>query len=495
MKKPKISVILSTYNRAKKYLPKAIESVLNQTFKDFELIIVDDGSTDKTSEVVASYKDPRIKYHKIKHFGCDTKPKNVGTKRSNGEYLAYLDDDCQFRPDHLKALLNEIEKMSNVVLVYGDRWVHFEDGKKKGQIGVHEDFNQAKLMSKNFIDTSDVLVKREAIFNVGGWDENIQKFVDWNLWVRLAKYGYVFKRVPIVLTDYLVHEDMKSVRIQEGRFDKDTGVFNPTFDPINCRINVGFIGKKKKPKVAIFTLCKNRLDYTKKMYASMVKTAGYPFDWYVVDNGSTDGTAEWLKEQNVTVITNKKNEGIPHSSNQIIEIIKKGYYDYIMKADNDVLFKSFGWLETMINIYAVMRPFNLSLYPEGLSANAGGVNRYSYATIIGELLGFVPHLGGMTSMVPAEVYDDFKWPDVCFLRGGNDVLQSAWLNENSYQMAYMENYQAEHMDTTEGQAKKYPKYFELMKRESATRTSEYQKTGKLHKGDRAVKMKIIKDDK
>lgn len=488
---------MSTYNRAKKYLPKAIESVLNQTFKDFEFIIVDDGSTDRTSKVVASYKDSRIKYYRIKHFGCDTRPKNIGTKRSNGKYLAYLDDDCQFRPDHLQALLREIEKEENegVVMVYGDRWVTFEDGKRKGQIGVYGDFDQAELMRRNFIDTSDVLVKREAIFKVGGWNENIKKFIDWNLWVRMAKYGYYFKRVPIILTDYLVHKDMKSVRIQEGRFSQETGLFQPTFDPVNCRINVGFVGKVEDPRVAIFTLTKDRLDYTKKMVESMRKTAGYPFDWFVIDNGSKDGTVEWLKKQDATVIYNKKNAGIPRASNQIIDVIKKGNYDFIMKVDNDVLFKSFDWLATMMKIYSVMRPFNLSLYPEGLIANAGGVHRYAYTSIVGELLGFVPHLGGMTSIVPAEVYDTFKWTDVCFLRGGNDVFLSAWLNEHAYQLAYLENYQAEHMETTRGQAKRYPDYFKLMKKETQTRTCEYEKTGKLYSGEeRLLKIVIPKGD-
>jgi glycosyltransferase involved in cell wall biosynthesis len=496
MKNPKISVVMSTYNRAKDYLPKAIESVLKQTFKDFEFIIVDDGSTDNTSKVVHSYKDKRIRYYKLKHFGCDTKPKNSGTKNAKGKYIAYLDDDCQFRPDHLQALLKEMERPGNeeIVMVYGDRWVNFADGKRKGEIGIYQNFDQASLLKKNYIDTSDVLVKKEAVMKVGGWNEDMQKFIDWNLWVRMAKYGYTFVRLPVIITDYTVHEDMKSVRIQEGQFNKETGFFKPTFDPINCRINVGFIGKQKKPRVAIFTLCKNRLDYTKRMYESMSKTAGYPFDWYVVDNGSTDGTAKWLDsihdERQIYIQRNKKNMGIPYASNQIIDVIKEGKYDFIMKADNDVLFKSFDWLDTMMKIYSVMRPFNLSLYPEGLSANAGGVHRYAYTSIIGVFLGFVSHLGGMTSMVPAEVYDKFKWPNASFLRGGNDVLLSSWLNKNSYQLAYMENFQAEHMDTTEGQKKKYPEYFKLMKKESVTRTEDYLKTGKMYEGKRQVKVKV-----
>jgi len=95
MKKPKISIILSTYNR-KNLLKKAIKSVLLQTFKDFELIVVDDCSTDKTQELVKNFKskDKRIKYFRMKkNFGNDSQPKNVGILKSEGEYIAFLDDD------------------------------------------------------------------------------------------------------------------------------------------------------------------------------------------------------------------------------------------------------------------------------------------------------------------------------------------------------------------------------------------------------------------
>jgi len=496
MNKPEISIIISTHNRSQLYLPKAIKSVLSQTFKNFELIIIDDGSTDKTSEVVSSFKDKRIKYYKIDHFGCDTRPKNVGIKRSNGKYIAFLDDDNAFRPDHLQALCNCLERNPDIVMAYGDRWVHFEDEKRKDEIGIYSDFEYSTLMKRNYIDTSDVLIRREALFEVGGWDENLKKFIDWNLWIRMAKRGYEFKRVPIILTDYLVHKEMKSlIRKDEGQFNPQTGLFTPTFDPVNCEINAGFVGKKKEFKVAIFTLTKDRLELTKKMAESMRRTAGYPFDWYIVDNGSTDGTREWLKEQNIKkVVFNEKNMGIPYASNQIIEEIRKGNYDFIMKCDNDVWFKSNNWLKTMMNLYKVFRPIAFSLYPEGLIENAGGVNRYEYAYFANEFLGLVPHIGGMTSIVPTEVYDKFQWPKVAFLHGGNDVILSSWLNNNKYLMAYLENYQAEHLESTLGQQQKYPEYFKLRKQEAVTRTDEYLKENRLRKGKRCIKVAYNKEE-
>ena len=493
--KPEISVILSTYNRAKKYLPRAIKSVLNQTFKDFELIIIDDGSTDNTVKVVSSFKDKRIRYYKIPHFGCDTRAKNIGIKRSRADLIAFLDDDNYFRPDHLQALYNCLKRNEEITLAYGDRWVHWENGKNKDQIGIYSDFDSAKLMVRNYIDTSDVLVRKEALIKVGGFDEKLKKFIDWNLWVRLMKRGYIFKRVAVILTDYTIHEQMKSTKVKEGQFNPETGLFTPTFDPMNCEINVGFLGSKRPLKVAIFTLTKDRLALTKKSFESLRKTAGYPFDHFIVDQGSKDGTIEWLKEKEKEgwfkkVIYNSKNMGIPYASNQVIEEIKKRNYDIVGKVDNDCYFKTFNWLESMINIYKVMHKIALSTYIEGLIDNAGGVTRSGYGFLANEFLGYVIHIGGICSFVPIEVYDEFKWPNTAFLHGGNDVLLSSYLNQNGYLLAYMENHRAEHLESTLGQIEKYPKYFEKRTRETLTRTADYLKTGKLSRKGKLIRKSV-----
>ena len=143
-------------------------------------------------------------------------------------------------------------------------------------------------------------------------------------------------------------------------------------------------------------------------------------------------------------------------------------------------------MESMVNIYMIFRPINLSPYIEGLIQNAGGVLRFNYMYLGGEFLGLVPHLGGAVSFVPREVYDGFKWPNVAFLHGGNDVLLSSYLTKNGYLLAYMENYKSEHEPK---QTKKYPKYFKRRKRETITRTTEYLKTGKL-RTNRKMKIQV-----
>ena len=101
MKNSFISVIVPTYNRAD-LISETIESILNQTYKYFELIIVDDGSTDNTEEVIRKFKDSRIKYIKTDNWGGPARPRNTGIKKTKGEYIAFCDDDDIWLPKKLE---------------------------------------------------------------------------------------------------------------------------------------------------------------------------------------------------------------------------------------------------------------------------------------------------------------------------------------------------------------------------------------------------------
>src|SRR3989344_2456358 len=109
-----ISIIIPTYNRAK-LLRRAIESVLKQTFQDFELLVVDDGSTDNTNEVVMEYasKDKRVFYISQENSGGASRPKNTGIKTARGEYIAILDSDDEWMQNKLEVQLRHFEQSVN----------------------------------------------------------------------------------------------------------------------------------------------------------------------------------------------------------------------------------------------------------------------------------------------------------------------------------------------------------------------------------------------
>lgn len=468
---------MTTYQRPKS-LRKAITSVLKQTFEDWELIIVDDYSNDgKTKQLCEDFvnKDSRIHYLELQfNSGTHARGKNEGFKIAKGNLIAYLDDDNQYRRDHLQTLFKYLGEND---AVYGDRmlidatgYVKKLFGKEKRTPGVRADWNAQLLSKQNYIDTSDILLRKELLEEVGGWDESLPKFADWNLWVRLAKAGFRFKRVPIIITDYYVHEGCNSFKHVQKR-DPETGREMPTFDPDDCTIwpVKTIFGEAKPLKVGIFTLTMNRLDYTKKMYKSMKSMAQYPFDWFVVDNGSNDGTKEWVKDK-ATLIDNPKNVGISKGSNQALDAIGEDY-DVIIKVDNDCEFLTDNWLSDIVDIYTKQRGLVLSPRVEGLKDNPGGVPRTSYSYVGDHFIGLVPHIGGISVASYKSAYKGFRWPDEDFLHGQQDYVFSQTALRRGFTLAYLENHIVEHMYGTEGQEKRDPEYF---KNRKELKTTKYE---------------------
>lgn len=475
-----VSIVISTYNRPDR-LKRAIESVIGQTYKDWELIIIDDASTDATRKAVLPYCDTHPKqilyYRREKNFGTDTRPKNEGILHAKGEYVAFLDDDNEFLPDHLMALVKSAEKNPTADVIYGQRFIIFDDGSHEPILGTTSNYSPALLIEQNYIDTSDVLVKRESLMAVGGFDERYKKYVDWNLWVRMTKAGMKFVYVSKVLTRYHIHPDMKSSRVKDKPSSK-TPVsstrrpFQPEWDPFETEIILPYLGTLEEPKVAVFTLTMNRLEYTKRMYKSL-KKAGYPFDWFVVDNGSTDGTKQWLASlKHVTVIDNPENVGISRASNQALDAIGQSY-DFIIKVDNDCEILSDNWVAELLKIYQAHWQIILSPYVEGLVDNPGGAPRLGYKNLRGHLIGITQHIGGIFTMAHRSAYQTFRWDEDDFLHGLQDMVFTQAMQKKGYLVGYVEDLRVSHMDTTTGQQEKYPDYFKQRRYE---KTHIYEKS-------------------
>jgi len=210
MNYPKVTVIIPTYNRAN-LLPRAIKSVLNQTLKDFELIIVDDASTDNTREVVEEIqkKDKRIKYIRLdKNSGAPAHPKNVGIQNAKGDYIAFLDHDDEWLPEKLEKQIQLFKnpKKKNLGFV-GCNLLVIDDNKIRKYIIPKYTDNFQKLLLTNFIfSSSGVMVKKSVIDNVGLFDESLKNADDWDMWIRIAqKYNFDF--VPEFLFRYYLHEN------------------------------------------------------------------------------------------------------------------------------------------------------------------------------------------------------------------------------------------------------------------------------------------------
>lgn len=202
--KPAVSIILPTFNRAKT-LKRAVDSVLRQTFTDFELIIVDDGSTDETTEVLDAFRDHR-QIQIISQFrqGC-AKARNVGLSWSRGRYIAFQDSDDEWLPQKLEKSIDLLEASgSNVGVFYSDmRYINADGTSSYFQ---SPDIKRGLLIDEERLDYQvgmigivSALIRRECFDKTGNFDESLVRFSDLDLFIRLSgHFDFVHCKEPLV---------------------------------------------------------------------------------------------------------------------------------------------------------------------------------------------------------------------------------------------------------------------------------------------------------
>lgn len=214
--KPFISVIIPCYN-ASLFLNQAIESVLNQTYKNFEVIIVNDGSTDNTEEIIKAYRDNRVIYLKQETNKGPSAARNTGLKYAKGEYIAFLDADDIW-------MLNKLEKQVDYVLknkvdIVTTNGYILESKTNKSKIAysknpIHHKKSIFKVLIKhNFIFPSTVLIKKETLQKAGFFDENLQSSEDYYLWLNIAFQGGTFAFIDEPLFFYRKHPRQLSKKL------------------------------------------------------------------------------------------------------------------------------------------------------------------------------------------------------------------------------------------------------------------------------------------
>jgi len=180
---------MCTYNRAH-FITQAIDSVLSQTFTDWELIILDDCSTDNTKEIIQKYlTDPRIKYIENEINLGITKNRNKALSLSHGEYIAVLDSDDYWTNNNKLSLQNEfLDLNKNYTLVGTNMIIVDEQGQviKKVKYPSNNFFIKNLLLLKNLFCHSSVLYRKQDILNLGSYDENLPIWEDYDLWLKLG---------------------------------------------------------------------------------------------------------------------------------------------------------------------------------------------------------------------------------------------------------------------------------------------------------------------
>ena len=224
-----VSVVVPFLNAAR-YLPEAIASMQNQTYRDWEMVLIDDGSTDGSAGIVAraASADPRIR--QLRRLGAPSSAaaaRNLGILEARGEFIAFLDADDVYEPNNLQSRLQAFEAHPEVMMVYGPtRWWHpgaehrdWTEGMRREAGRVHnppELLNRVVLMQLGHVPcTCGVMIRRRALDVTGGFDEVFHLYEDQTLWVKLMV------RFPIYVTSvvgarYRQHEDSVTAHSQRA---------------------------------------------------------------------------------------------------------------------------------------------------------------------------------------------------------------------------------------------------------------------------------------
>ena len=198
---PLVSVVIPVFN-GEKTIRETIESVLNQTLTDFELVVINDGSQDGTLDIVERIPDSRIQVFSYPNAGQSTS-RNRGIEIAKGDYISFIDADDLWTPDKLEAQLQALQANPKAGVAYS--WTDWIDESSqllgKGSYNTEQGAVFTKLLLNDFVaNGSNVLIRRQALTEVGGFDPSVTPAEDWDLWLRLAaRYEFVAVRSPQIL--------------------------------------------------------------------------------------------------------------------------------------------------------------------------------------------------------------------------------------------------------------------------------------------------------
>jgi len=279
MKHPFFSIIVPAYNRAY-ILPRTIQSVLDQTFSDWELIVIDDGSKDNTATMMKGYTDPRIHYHYQENKERSA-ARNNGIRNAKGKYICFLDSDDEFLPTHLSALFELIEKEKEpVALFYSNCFMVYEDGTKRELIStVQKGDGWHVFFLKNSIIPARICIHQDVLKEIK-FREDIVIVEDTVLWTSIAiKYPVYHLNQSTV--NYHWHDD-NSVNIAKNCFLPRLKGLNKMFEDENVGKHIPSALKNELLSGCYFGIARhhelkrNFFSMLKNLILSIIKMPGSP---------------------------------------------------------------------------------------------------------------------------------------------------------------------------------------------------------------------------
>lgn len=215
-----LSILMSVYN-GERFLRETLDSALQQTFRDFELLVIDDGSTDSTPEILSSCRDPRVKFFACPHRGV-APALNRGLELASGEFVAFLDADDLWAPEKLEAQLEALQKHPRAGAAYSWFDLLDENGNRSASKlrPPHSGNVFPELILRNFVGCgSNLLARRPALEVAGRFDESLTHSMDWDLALRLAER---FELALVPTAHVLYRRHLQSFSADPGPMEEPT---------------------------------------------------------------------------------------------------------------------------------------------------------------------------------------------------------------------------------------------------------------------------------
>lgn len=240
---PLVSIITPVYN-GESYIQETIESVLNQSYQNWEMIIVNNGSTDSSAQIVNSIDDKRIRLLELdSNSGGPAKPRNIGIDNAKGKYMAFLDADDVWLPLKLEKQITYLEENEDVDICYTLAYIIDQDSKKQHLFNNQRFYNKLKyLISKknilfytNYININSVVMKNTKVIKFEE-DRNLVALEDWKYWIDNQQDNKNLQLLDEILLHYRVHSNSTSDRGSDKGYRKATYMLSKLL--INKQIEV-----------------------------------------------------------------------------------------------------------------------------------------------------------------------------------------------------------------------------------------------------------------
>ncbi|MGE5799190.1 MAG: glycosyltransferase, partial [Syntrophaceae bacterium] len=352
---PLVSVIVPTYNRPDQ-LVAALKSILAQTYRNVEIIVVNDCGTDVEPRISSLNQDRSITYVKHGKNRGLAAARNTGIKVARGKYIAYLDDDDLFYPPHVETLVRALES-GEYKVAYTDAYRAHQE-KRNGEYAVTKrdvpysfDFDYDRILTTNFIPVLCFMHERACVEETGLFDESLKRLEDWDMWIRMSR-KFKFAHIKELTCEFSWRTD--GTTMSSGQMDEFVEARKRIADkyfsaPPSGAPRPRYAEKAKESLVSIVILTFNQMNYTKECVESIRKHTPEPHEILFVDNGSTDGTTQWLRKLSrengrYRLIENKTNLGFAKGCNQGIEAASG---EYVLLLNNDTVVTK-DWLSGML---------------------------------------------------------------------------------------------------------------------------------------------------